>query len=150
METRRYSDCQNWLCGLGENEENVWRGHTNSIINYVEDTKKVKVIDRLFVGNIIWSALGITLCVGLWMVFSKVLPPQIPIWYGRPWGESQLAGPVWLLTIPTFISFIGVFNLVVGKLLARDQVLTGLLLSSGMVSQTILVLAFLRIVAIVT
>lgn len=28
------------------------------------------------------------------------LPPQVPLWYSKPWGEEQLAQPLWLLLLP--------------------------------------------------
>lgn len=31
------------------------------------------------------------------IVFWQKLPPQVPLFYGKPWGEEQLASPIFLL-----------------------------------------------------
>lgn len=28
------------------------------------------------------------------------LPPAVPLWYSRPWGEERLAHPLWLFLLP--------------------------------------------------
>lgn len=28
------------------------------------------------------------------------LPPKVPLWFSRPWGEDQLASPFWLMLLP--------------------------------------------------
>ncbi|MBU1327178.1 hypothetical protein KKB64_04915 [Patescibacteria group bacterium] len=30
----------------------------------------------------------------------QLLPPAVPLWYSRPWGEEQLAHPGWLFLLP--------------------------------------------------
>jgi hypothetical protein len=32
---------------------------------------------------------------------SPDLPPQVPLWYSKTWGEEQLSSPEWLWLIPT-------------------------------------------------
>lgn len=29
-----------------------------------------------------------------------ILPPQVPVWFSRPWGADQLASPYWLILLP--------------------------------------------------
>jgi len=44
------------------------------------------------------------------------LPPQVPLFYSRPWGEKQLAAPVFLAIFP-FLSFlIFVLNIFLGRI----------------------------------
>ena len=33
-------------------------------------------------------------------LFWKQLPPLVPLWYSRPWGNDQLANPVFLFLLP--------------------------------------------------
>lgn len=30
----------------------------------------------------------------------KKLPPMVPLWYSLPWGDGQLASPIWLTVLP--------------------------------------------------
>ncbi len=35
--------------------------------------------------------------IALWW---RTLPPSVPLWYSRAWGQDQLASPLWLLLLP--------------------------------------------------
>lgn len=54
---------------------------------------------RIFFGFLFFDVLFL-----LFFVFS--LPPEIPLFYSRPWGENQLASPslIWLLPTAAFIT----------------------------------------------
>ena len=45
------------------------------------------------------------------------LPPQLPFYYSRPWGEDQLATPKELLWLPLLCLLVTLFNLAVIRLL---------------------------------
>ncbi len=66
--------------------------------------KRNRLPIKIFFGFLIFDVLLL-----LFFVFS--LPPEIPLFYSRPWGESQLAAPglIWLL--PTAVFLIGLLNL---------------------------------------
>jgi hypothetical protein len=40
------------------------------------------------------------LSVGLLVWRFPILPPEVPLWFSRPWGEDQLASPYWLILLP--------------------------------------------------
>jgi len=49
--------------------------------------------------------LGTNIAIAAWQIFylairTKYLPPLVPLWYTRPWGEAQLATPAWLWLLP--------------------------------------------------
>lgn len=44
------------------------------------------------------------------LALSK-LPPQIPLWYSLPWGESQLAPKTSLFLLPVISMIFLIFNL---------------------------------------
>jgi len=48
--------------------------------------------------------LLILLQVAVIIIFFSRLPPEIPLFFSRPWGEAQLASPLFLLILP-LISF---------------------------------------------
>lgn len=37
--------------------------------------------------------------VGILLSWSSI-PPSVPIWHSRPWGNDQLGHPAWLLVFP--------------------------------------------------
>jgi len=65
----------------------------------------------------LFVALGLVLVMlGLFFVFYQKLPPQVPFFYSRPWGEAQLASSWLLLTLPTLSLFIVVLNFILSGL----------------------------------
>lgn len=40
----------------------------------------------------------------------STLPPQIPLFYSRPWGESQLADAWMIFLIPLFLNLLYILN----------------------------------------
>jgi len=63
-------------------------------------------------------ALGlVVIMVGLFFAFYRKLPPEIPLFYSRPWGEAQLASPWLLLILPALSLFIIIFNFILSGLL---------------------------------
>ena len=40
------------------------------------------------------------LSVGLLVWRFPVLPPEVPLWFSRPWGADQLASRYWLILLP--------------------------------------------------
>ncbi len=38
------------------------------------------------------------------LVFSRRLPPEVPVFYSNPWGKDQLAPP-YFLALPILLSF---------------------------------------------
>lgn len=103
---------------------------------------------RIF--NAIGLVVSTTVGVGLWLVFRPSLPPQIPLYYGLPWGETQLAKPIELL-VPMAVATIAAG--VIGELAARlriEKPLAGMMVGTGVAIQIIAMFAILRIVLLVT
>jgi branched-subunit amino acid ABC-type transport system permease component len=101
----------------------------------------------LKLGLACWLLMGFSLALytAFILLFSSQLPSQIPLWYSLPWGENQLAHLSDLFIIPTLIMVIAVStNLILNKTkLGRIwQTIFGW---SGILSESILLLALLRI-----
>jgi hypothetical protein len=64
-----------------------------------------KNIIILWTSRITFFFIFMSLCVLLY--FWKNLPPEIPLWYSKPWGVDRLANPYWLFLLPgaSFIWF---------------------------------------------
>lgn len=43
-------------------------------------------------------------------LFYSSLPSQVPLFYSHPWGEEQLAEPVWLVVLPAGSLLVFIFN----------------------------------------
>jgi len=83
-----------------------------------------------------WNLIFIAIQIGLLAWKFTQLPPQVPLYYSLPWGESQLATASYLFLLPT-ISIVALFidNLFAVSffknqpLLSRFSVVTSLLIS---------------------
>lgn len=61
---------------------------------------------RLVRFNIILIVVQIILII--W--FFKDLPPEIPLYFSRPWGEAWLAQATFIILLPLFSLFIALIN----------------------------------------
>jgi hypothetical protein len=48
--------------------------------------------------------------LGLILFFWKKLPPEVPLFYSRPWGKEQLASPWFLFLLPGLTLFVFLVN----------------------------------------
>jgi len=51
----------------------------------------------------------------LLMISINKLPPEVPLFYSRPWGEKILASPIYLFLLPA----IALFSFVLDRFLAN-------------------------------
>lgn len=66
---------------------------TKEEINHLISDSRVKIIAQL--------VLGInTTITALVAFFWQNLPPEVPLFYSRPWGQPQLANRVWVWILP--------------------------------------------------
>lgn len=94
------------------------------------------------------TAAGVAVSGGLLAVFWTKLPPVVPMWYSRPWGEDQLARPVFLWAIPAIVLVLGVGGEAIKGFL-KDAVLKTLLAWAVVAAQIILTAGLARIIMLV-
>lgn len=87
--------------------------------------------------------------IGTLLMFWQYLPPEIPLWYGRPWGQDMLTPKLGLWWIPTIIMSLHILGINLSHLLKSDKLLVGLILATTSVSQVVCTLALLRIITII-
>lgn len=82
-------------------------------------------------GKTIWIGLGPLLAAGALVgLFWRTLPPEVPIFYSRPWGQDQL-GPPSFLFMPLLLSLVFmVANLWIAKILDKSFIKQALLLGA--------------------
>lgn len=116
------------------NSHNIFQSLANLGIFWQE-----KINSRILRWNIIFIIIQITF---LFWKFN-LLPPQVPLYYSLPWGESQLAQASLLFIFPT----ISLILLLINHLFAISLSKTSLLLSRILLIIS-LIFSFLSLVAI--
>ena len=61
------------------------------------------------------------LMVGLFGIKFSTFPPQIPLFYSRPWGESQLTDWWFIFLLPLLMDILYFFNLYLAKKFFSDS-----------------------------
>ncbi|HUW21243.1 MAG TPA: hypothetical protein VMW41_01110 [Candidatus Bathyarchaeia archaeon] len=91
--------------------------------------------------SFVWFSSLASLCLiiltSLLIFYSwNRLPPQIPLFYSRPWGEKQLASPLELWLLPAFSfgiltlnTFLAIFTLKKDILIRRVLAATALIVT---------------------
>jgi hypothetical protein len=82
-------------------------------------------------------------------MLGNQLPPQIPLFYSRPWGDLQLGEPWQILILPGMAVIIGLSCAGIMAKVSKEAPLQAMILVVSIVSQVILILGMLRIVFIV-
>jgi hypothetical protein len=116
----------------------------------VEKTDWGKLVQRMILWQWVIIAAGILMGLGIWLIALKHLPPQVPLFYSRPWGEEQLVGTsfLWLPLVLTLVT--GLLTAMAVNKFIQDRVLAAILMGSGITTEIILVLAVLRTVILVS
>lgn len=97
----------------------------------------------------VWLVLlGIT-GVSLGWVYGR-LPPEVPLWFSRPWGEMQLGLKGWLLVLPGSILVIDIVAATgAGLIYGREKLLARMVVWGTVVIDFLLSYALIRILLLV-
>lgn len=83
----------------------------------------------------IYSSLGITLAVSLFAILVKgVLPPEVPLFYGKPVGEEQLASSLGLVIAPGVSLLVTLVNTILSAFVEDPFLKKALVISAFFVS----------------
>ena len=85
------------------------------------------------------------------IVFSwRSLPPQLPLFYSRPWGEEQLTTPLGLFTLPLVSLLIFLINLafllIVNK---KERLIRQILITTVTVFNLFCLIALIQVIRLV-
>lgn len=95
--------------------------------------------DRFSFLIFLFCVLSILACASLILVSWGKLPPQIPLFYSRPWGEAMLAPPAYLWILPAVAALSVITNYATSNFLSQNRFLVRILtVFSLLVSLTIL------------
>lgn len=113
------------------------------VFGFLGSDKKLK---RLFFGNAIILGLEFAFLA----FYSKFLPPEVPLWYTKVWGEGQLANPLFLGILPTITLIIILTTIFISRFfIKRNEIEIAHFVSIlGLVLNTFLFLSLSRILNI--
>lgn len=96
------------------------------------------------VNKFVIIAIILSVVILIWRF--KSLPPQVPLWYQRPWGEDQLASPYFLILLPVGSGIIYLANGIISIYHMKDHlVFTQILFLTSLV---VTLLSFITLVKI--
>ena len=114
----------------------------------MESVKFTIQTDSLFKDRLLFFAsLFCFLCIlaqaSLILTATGKLPPQIPLFYSKPWGEAMLASALLIWTLPTIATVVFSVNFIISKLfflqnmfLTRTLFLTSALVATATLYNT--------------
>ena len=92
---------------------------------------------------IVFLVLQILIILIAW----RWLPPQVPLFFSRPWGQEQLTNPIGLFFLPAFSLVIFLVNLTLTNFLTKQEKLVSQILDSvAMVFSLLLLVALIQII----
>lgn len=95
----------------------------------------------------LFAILSLVLIAWRW----NKLPPHVPLWYSRPWGEDQLATPYWLLLLPAGAIFWYIVNIVLATYLSEEyRIFAQLLFLTSLLVSFLSFITLVKILFIVT
>lgn len=108
-----------------------------------------KVVGGLFLWQGVVVITSVVMVAGVAMAVGSKLPPQIPLFFSRPWGEEQLGAPwelVWLLGVEIVILMVSWMV----KKSKIERIMAAFVNGSGLLGEIIVVLGIIRTVLAVT
>ena len=86
--------------------------------------------DRFSYFTFISCLLAVLAQVSLILVSWGKLPPQIPLFYSRPWGEAMLAPPILIWILPSLSLIFFIINFLIVITLTREEIFLSRILTS--------------------
>ncbi len=117
-----------------------------------EEKGKLRLLreDRVLSLSIRLNLVLLAVILVLLFFFWPHLPPQAPLFYSHPWGESQLAPPIGLFLLPLLSVFVFLFNFsLVIKTVKEERLLARILSSAGLGFAFLCLLALFQIIRLV-
>jgi hypothetical protein len=79
------------------------------------------------------------------------MPPQIPLWYSRPWGADELAAPIWLFLLPIGSLAIFFINLLISMYVTAEYLIfTQVLFIASFIVNFLSFITLIKIIFIIT
>lgn len=86
--------------------------------------------------NLVLLAVQVLIIISIW----RFLPPEIPLFYSRPWGEDQLVNYPGIVILPAICLIVLFANTVVAQLAAKEETLVKKMLALASLTFSFLIL----------
>lgn len=97
--------------------------------------------------NCIVTGLEFLILVIVW----KFIPPQVPLFYSRPWGNEQLVDKKTLFLIPAASLALNIINLLLGNyFLGKEKLLAKFFIFTDFLINLLLIITFVEILFLTT
>jgi len=97
--------------------------------------------------------IGFALWVGqifMILAFWRWLPPELPLFYSRPWGKEQLTTPIGLFIVPAFSLLVLVVNLILVSLLPEgEKLINKILMATSIIFAALGLVNLIQIIRLV-
>jgi hypothetical protein len=91
------------------------------------------------------------LSVGFLVWLFPTLPPEVPLWFSRPWGADQLASPYWLILLPVTSLLWYAVDLVISIYVTAEYLIfSQLLFLSSLIVSILSFITMIKILFLVT
>lgn len=111
----------------------------------------IRVKDKIIRACLQFGFILLTAQLVILALFWTKLPPQVPLFYSRPWGKEQLVSPIALLILPTISFLVILANIIVASLVPKEEKLASqLLLIFATVFNFLCLVTLFKIVTLIT
>jgi len=119
-------------------------------MNFALESLKQIWQDHLLSWSIKFSVVIIVVQLATILLFYKNIPPQIPLFYSRPWGAEQLANKFNLFILPGTLFGLLITNLILTVLfLTKEKLLVKIFMATNILVSLLLGITFFKIFLLV-
>jgi len=119
-------------------------------ISYFKIDSASDSYSRLLLFILITTVISVFVQALLIVFYFGSLPPQIPLYFGRPWGEAILATPKELWILPASLCFVFILNWILARTLkTMSPFLVNILMIFTLIFSVCSLLSTLKIITLV-
>lgn len=79
------------------------------------------------------------------------LPPQIPLFFSRSWGEDQLADTWFILTLPVILNFLYFFNFsIYNRFFPKNNFVKKIIIYLNLSLMIVITFIFIKIITLIS
>ncbi len=125
-------------------------GRIKFVLPDVKGQSEIIWEDKVAGGALRFSLIFWVMCLGLLGWWYRQIPPEVPLFYSRPWGEAQLAKPwsLWILPGLTLLTII-VNGMIGAQVFEKNKLLSRMLMITAAIVGFMSTYGLIRILLLV-